>query len=90
MILTVKNTIDGSFIVTFTDGITAAVPNDLANRHFQEVQDWIADGNTPTPSDPPPPVNKTSPLTPKEIEEILITEGVVTIGAVTAKKNSRA
>jgi len=25
------------------------VPNDIANRHYSEVQDWIALGNTPDP-----------------------------------------
>jgi len=26
-----------------------SVPNDPANRHYQIVQDWIVDGNTPEP-----------------------------------------
>jgi len=55
MIQTVKDKTDGGYIVTLTDGMTLSVPNDLHNRHYQAVQDWIALGNTPDPADPPPP-----------------------------------
>ena len=28
---------------------TMSVPNDPANRHYTQVQEWIAEGNTPAP-----------------------------------------
>ena len=55
MIQNVKDKIGGEYTVTLTDGTVLSVPNDPANRHYQEVQDWIALGNTPDPADPPPP-----------------------------------
>lgn len=30
-----------------------SVPNDPGNRHYQEVQEWIAKGNTPEPMPEP-------------------------------------
>ena len=33
----------------------AHIPNAEGNRHWQEYQDWLAEGNTPDPADPPPP-----------------------------------
>jgi len=29
------------------------VPNDPGNRHYREVQEWIAEGNTPEPMSQP-------------------------------------
>jgi len=37
------------------------VPFDPDNRHYQQVQEWIADGNTPDPADLTP-----IPSTPQE------------------------
>ncbi len=47
------------FIVTLDDGTELYVPDDLANRHRQELQAWIDAGNTLDPADPvpPPPTN---------------------------------
>ena len=28
------------------DGVTISVPIDTANRHYQAILDWVADGNT--------------------------------------------
>ena len=28
------------------DGVTRTVPLDPANRHYQEIQEWVAEGNT--------------------------------------------
>ena len=35
-----------SYKVTYSDGTILSVPVDTKNRHYQEVQDWIADGNS--------------------------------------------
>ena len=40
--------------VTFTegDGVSYCFPlNAPMNRHFKEYQEWLAEGNTPDPSD---------------------------------------
>ena len=34
--------------VTFTDGTISGVPHDTANRHYQEILEWVAEGNTIT------------------------------------------
>ena len=44
MINTVK-ILDSGYLV---DGVRS-VPNDPSNRDYQEVQDWITEGNTPDP-----------------------------------------
>jgi hypothetical protein len=44
MIKTVKLQENGYLV----DG-TMSVPYDNSNRHYQEVQEWIAEGNTPEP-----------------------------------------
>ena len=28
------------------DGVTISVPLDTANRHYQAILDWVAEGNT--------------------------------------------
>ena len=35
-----------SYIVTHTDGQIWGVPLNPENRHYQEIQQWIADGGT--------------------------------------------
>ena len=37
---------DTSTIEAVINSVTYAVPNDLANRHYQAILDWVADGNT--------------------------------------------
>ena len=39
-----------SFIykVTFSDNKVVFVPHDTANRHYQEILEWVAEGNTIT------------------------------------------
>jgi hypothetical protein len=34
--------------VTFTDGTISNVPHNEANRHYQEILEWVAEGNTIT------------------------------------------
>ena len=53
MIQTVEKTYDidnnhNGYRVTFTDGTISNVPNNEANRHYQEILEWVAEGNTIT------------------------------------------
>jgi hypothetical protein len=43
-----KNYLDGEFInyLMVKNGVSSFVPLDEANRHYQEIQEWIADGGT--------------------------------------------
>ncbi len=55
-IATAKPAQDGvGFIVTLDDGTVLTVPDDFANRHRRALQEWLDDGNTLGPADPPPP-----------------------------------
>ena len=45
----VKDITDSSknqYMIVVKDGVTMSVPLDPANTDYQEVQDWVADGNT--------------------------------------------
>ena len=52
MINTVQkhNTEDGNwsntYIITYTDSEKVQAPHDLANRHYQAILEWVAEGNT--------------------------------------------
>ena len=37
---------DNTNIVATIDGTEWSVPLDPANRHYQAIQEWVADGNT--------------------------------------------
>ena len=34
--------------MTTTDGIVSDVPHNEANRHYKEILEWVAEGNTIT------------------------------------------
>ena len=40
-----------NIIMTDSDGRKFSVPPNPENRHYQEYLDWVAEGNTPEPSD---------------------------------------
>ena len=35
-------------IIAIINGVTISVPIDEANRHYQEILEWVAEGNTIT------------------------------------------
>jgi len=35
-----------SYRVTFENNITSSVPHEKANKDYQAIQEWIAEGNT--------------------------------------------
>ena len=35
-----------SYKVIYTDGTEWSVPHDTANRHYQEILEWVANGGT--------------------------------------------
>ena len=37
-----------TYKVTLTDNTVMHVPHDTANRHYQEILKWVAEGNTIT------------------------------------------
>jgi|3_EtaG_2_1085321.scaffolds.fasta_scaffold180488_2 hypothetical protein len=36
----------GMYLVTFSDGVLSSVPQSEYNRHYQEIQEWVEEGNT--------------------------------------------
>ena len=48
--LYIQGTTDFSnqYFVVFTDGTKSYVPHDEGNRHYQEILEWVAAGNTIT------------------------------------------
>jgi len=44
-----NNTIDTNmYIVTYDDETVIQVPHNEENRHYQEILEWVAEGNTIT------------------------------------------
>ena len=37
---------NGSIELTFNDDTTCQVPLSVGNRHYQAIQEWVAEGNT--------------------------------------------
>jgi hypothetical protein len=50
---------NSDFVLRVSDGVL--IPPDAANTDYQRYQQWLAEGNTPDPVDPP------DPLTPEQI-----------------------
>lgn len=44
------NSYSNTYKVTMTDTEVYFVPHDTANRHYQEILEWVAAGNTITDS----------------------------------------
>ena len=42
------NVFQNTYKLTLTDNSILFVPQDEANRHYQEILEWVADGNTIT------------------------------------------
>ena len=40
------NTSKNHYLIVVKDGVKTSVPLDPDNRHYQEVQEWVAEGNT--------------------------------------------
>ena len=43
---TLTSTFSDVYKVVLDDGTITNVPHDTANRHYQAILDWVADGNT--------------------------------------------
>jgi len=51
MISTVEKIYQGesfSYKIIYTDGTEWSVPHNEGNRHYQEILEWVAEGNTIT------------------------------------------
>ena len=42
----IADTSKNHYMIVVKDGVTMSVPLDDANKDYQEVQDWVAEGNT--------------------------------------------
>jgi len=43
---TQSNTFLEQYKVTYNDNLISFVPYDTKNRHYQEILEWVAEGNT--------------------------------------------
>ena len=43
-----NNVWHNSYVLTYTNGETWDVPHNEENRHYQEILEWVAEGNTIT------------------------------------------
>ena len=44
----IENSFGNSYLVTWNDGTISSVPHNEENRHYQEILEWVAEGNTIT------------------------------------------
>lgn len=56
------------------DGIEMVVPDAMANRHRQMIAEWVAEGNTIQPYEPPP--EPLLPLSPRQLLLAALSIGV--------------
>lgn len=42
------NTENFAYVITYSDGSIIQAPHNEANRHYQEILEWVAEGNTIT------------------------------------------
>ena len=42
---------ENNAVIAVIDGQTLGVPLDPANRHYQAIQEWVAEGNTIQPAE---------------------------------------
>lgn len=54
MALNYKLRFNSNLVVRLTDGFIIGPPSFPSIEDWQEYQNWLADGNTPEPADPPP------------------------------------
>ena len=72
-ITTVKLAEDGGYVVNGT----ISIPKDSNNRHYNEVQDWVAEGNSPDPY--LNPANNVSTISKLELKYQAKEEGLWTL-----------
>ena len=67
------------------------IPNDSGNRHWQEYQEWLVEGNTPDPKAVPPAPSTENLLSRSDdkmirtidwILETLVAKGVITLAEI--------
>ena len=58
-------------------GQNIGIPKDPDNRHYREYLEWLAEGNTPEPADPPPVPVITS-VTMRQARLALLQQGLLT------------
>ena len=89
-IQTVRDGPSGGYRVTFVDGTIMDVMNNPQNRFFQQVQDWIALGNTPDPFIPPVrPPKSAANLSAEEVATELVRKGLISRAEFDAIKTRR-
>ncbi len=76
-------------VIRARDG--ANIPDDSDNRDYSDYQDWLAEGNTPDPTDPPPtpPAPEDTPLTAEDVERLFLAVPGITQAKIDTAKRDR-